>query len=331
LVTGGTGYIGSHTCLELLEAGFDVVIYDNLSNSSAHSVRRVEQLARRDLPLVIGDLRDQARLEATLRAHGCTQVLHFAGLKSVGESVAQPLKYYEHNVLGSLSLLKAMSATGINKLVFSSSATVYGKPQRLPLHESHRKETTNPYGQTKLTVERMLAELSVADPAWSISVLRYFNPVGAHPSGQIGEDPRGAPNNLMPYVAQVAVGKQPVLNVWGDDYETEDGTGVRDYIHVVDLARGHLSALQALAPGFCALNLGTGRGHSVFEVVREFEGASGRRIPYRVGPRRPGDVASCYADPSRAKELLGWSATKTLREMCEDQWRWQSQNPNGYT
>lgn len=331
LVTGGAGYIGSHTCLELVQANFDVVVYDNLSNSSAESVRRVERLTGRSIPLVQGDVRDQADLESVVRKYDCKHVLHFAGLKAVGESVADPLRYYEHNVLGSLTLLRAMSATGLNKLVFSSSATVYGEPQKLPLNEQHPKSTTNPYGQTKLIVERMLADLCIAVPTWHISVLRYFNPVGAHPSGEIGEDPKGAPNNLMPYVAQVAVGRRESLSVWGNDYPTPDGTGVRDYIHVVDLAKGHVRAVEALAPGYVAVNLGTGRGYSVLEVVREFEEASQRTVRYRIGPRRPGDVASCYADPGLAARMLSWKAEKTLQDMCEDQWRWQSKYPDGYS
>jgi UDP-glucose 4-epimerase len=331
LVTGGAGYIGCHTCLELLTSGFDIVAYDNLSNGSAESLRRVERLTGRQAPLVQGDILDEAALKATIERHRCSAVIHFAGLKAVGESVEQPLKYYENNVAGTLSLLRAMSASGLKRLVFSSSATVYGDPQALPLDEQHPCSATNPYGQTKLVIERMLFDLHRADPSWAITILRYFNPVGAHPSGEIGEDPQGVPNNLMPFIAQVAVGRRAVLNVWGNDYATPDGTGVRDYIHVVDLARGHVRALEKLTqPGCVPINLGTGRGYSVLEALTAFERASGKRINHRFAERRAGDVAACYANSATAERLLGWKAEKGLDEMCADQWRWQSQNPLGY-
>ncbi len=331
LVTGGAGYIGSHTCVELLEAGHRVVVYDNFSNSYPEAVDRVRQIAGDDCHLSEGDIRDQARLEATLEEHGCDAVIHFAGLKAVGESVEKPLDYYDNNVIGTHRLLRAMQTTGVKTLVFSSSATVYGDPQRLPLTEAHPLSATNPYGRTKLMIEDMLRDLFQSAPEWKIAILRYFNPVGAHASGLIGEDPQGIPNNLMPFVAQVAVGRRERLNVWGNDYPTPDGTGVRDYIHVVDLAKGHLCALDKLAePGCLAVNLGTGRGYSVLEVVRAFEQASGRPIPLTMAPRRAGDVASCYADPELAANLLGWRAERDITAMCADHWRWQKQNPQGY-
>jgi UDP-glucose 4-epimerase len=331
LVTGAAGYIGSHTCVELALAGFEVVAFDNLSNSSQQALVRAERLAQRPIPLVIGDIRDTALLQQTLADHACQAVIHFAGLKAVGESVAQPLRYYENNVVGTLSLLRAMQAAKVQRLVFSSSATVYGQPQRLPLDECHPRSATNPYGQSKLIVEQILEDLSRAAPGWQITILRYFNPVGAHPSGMIGEDPRDVPNNLMPYVAQVAIGRRETLNIWGGDYPTPDGTGVRDYIHVVDLAQGHVQALRHLdTPGCVAINLGTGHGYSVLDVVRAFERACGRPIPYQLAPRRAGDVASCYADPQLAAGLLGWTSRYTIDQMCADHWRWQSQNPNGY-
>lgn len=331
LVTGGAGYIGSHTCLQLLEQGHDVVVYDNFCNSHREALRRVEQLAARRLTVVEGDVRDEARVADALQTYGCTAVIHFAGLKAVGESVAQPLAYYDNNFIGTHRLLSAMRRVGVHTVVFSSSATVYGEPQRLPLTEDHPLSATNPYGRTKLFVEEMLRDLYRAEPHWRIAILRYFNPVGAHESGLIGEDPQGTPNNLMPYVAQVAIGRRPYLNVWGGDYPTPDGTGVRDYIHVVDLARGHLAALAQLdAPKLLTVNLGTGRGYSVLEVVRAFERASGRPVPYVIQPRRAGDVAACYADPSLAQALLGWKAEHDLDRMCADAWRWQQQNPQGY-
>ncbi|MCD6662604.1 MAG: UDP-glucose 4-epimerase GalE [Comamonas sp.] len=331
LVTGGAGYIGSHTCVELLQAGHRVVVFDNFSNSHREALHRVAQITGTAPAMVEGDIRDQAAIEAALRQHHCSAVIHFAGLKAVGESVAEPLAYYDNNIIGTHRLLRAMQRCGVRTLVFSSSATVYGEPQYLPLNESHPLSATNPYGRSKLFIEEMLRDLFNAQPDWRIAILRYFNPVGAHASGLIGEDPQGTPNNLMPYVAQVAVGRRTHLNVWGTDYPTPDGTGVRDYIHVVDLALGHLQALQWLAqPGCTAINLGTGVGYSVLEVVRAFEAASGRPVPYELSPRRTGDVATCYADATLARERLGWKAERTLATMCLDHWRWQSQNPNGY-
>lgn len=331
LVTGGAGYIGSHTCLELLAAGYEVVVYDNFSNSNPESLDRVARIGGRQPTVVQGDVRDKALLEQTLRQHQCTSVIHFAGLKAVGESVEKPLEYYDHNVIGTHRLLQAMLATGVRSLVFSSSATVYGDPQRLPLTEDHPLSATNPYGRTKLMIEDMLRDLFQSAPDWRIAILRYFNPVGAHESGLIGEDPRGIPNNLMPFVAQVAVGRREKLNVWGNDYPTPDGTGVRDYIHVVDLAAGHLRALERLLePGCMAVNIGTGRGYSVLEVIKAFEEASGRTIPVNMAARRAGDIASCYADPGFAEKSLGWRATRDIQTMCQDHWRWQVNNPEGY-
>ena len=335
LVTGGAGFIGSHTCVELLQAGHDVTVFDNFSNSHSESLERVQRITGRRLRVIRGDIRDRAALVTALRDSGAQSVVHFAGLKAVGESVQQPLSYYDNNVVGSLRLLEAMGMCGVKTLVFSSSATVYGDPQRLPLTEDHPLSSTNPYGQTKLTVEHMLGDLQRSDPSWRIGILRYFNPVGAHASGQIGEDPQGTPNNLMPFVAQVAVGLRPHLNVFGNDYPTTDGTGVRDYIHVVDLAIGHLKALDALAgwnqPSEClTVNLGTGTGYSVLDIVRAFEQASGKQVAYKVAPRRPGDVAACYADPGKAAALLNWRAQRCLADMCADTWRWQSCNPQGY-
>jgi len=331
LVTGGAGYIGSHTCLELLQAGHQVLVFDNFSNGHPEALKRIEQLAGRRLTLVRGDIRDQDAVEAALRQHGCTAVVHFAGLKAVGESVEQPLRYYDNNVVGTQRLLTAMYNCGVNTIVFSSSATVYGDPQRLPLAEDHPLSATNPYGRSKLFIEDMLRDLYRANPDWRIAILRYFNPVGAHASGRIGENPLGTPNNLMPFVAQVAIGRRDFLNVWGGDYATADGTGVRDYIHVVDLALGHLKALQRLdVPQCTEINLGTGNGYSVLEVVKAFEVASGRAVPYRISPRRAGDVAACYADPSYAERFLGWKAQRGLADMCRDHWNWQEQNPEGY-
>jgi len=332
LVTGGAGYIGAHTTLALLQAGHAVVVLDNLSNSSVESLRRVERIAGRAPVFVQGDVRDGALVERLLRQHGVGAVLHFAGLKTVGESVSMPLAYYDHNVAGSLALCQAMAAAGVWRLVFSSSATVYGDPATVPIHEDMPTGPTNPYGRTKWLVEHLLRDVAASDARWAIAALRYFNPVGAHDSGLIGEDPRGTPNNLLPYVAQVAVGRRAELAVFGDDYPTPDGTGVRDYIHVVDLADGHLKALQALQArsGLHTWNLGTGRGYSVLEIVRAFEQASGRSVPYRVAPRRPGDVATCYADPTRATRDLGWQAQRDLPQMMADTWRWQSANPQGY-
>ncbi|MDH5336858.1 MAG: UDP-glucose 4-epimerase GalE, partial [Nitrospira sp.] len=335
LVTGGAGYIGSHTCVELLQAGHDITVFDNFCNSHPESLARVQRITGKQFRFIRGDIRDRTSLVTALRESGAQSVIHFAGLKAVGESVQQPLSYYDNNVVGSLRLLEAMGTCGVKTLVFSSSATVYGDPQRLPLTEDHPLSATNPYGQTKLTVEHMLRDLQRSDTSWRIGILRYFNPVGAHASGLIGEDPQGTPNNLMPFVAQVAVGLRPHLNVFGDDYTTPDGTGVRDYIHVVDLAKGHLKALDALGRSTpqaecLTVNLGTGTGYSVLEMVRAFEQASGKRVTYNVAPRRPGDVATCYADPSKAAALLGWRTERSLADMCADTWRWQNLNPHGY-
>ncbi len=331
-VTGGAGYIGSHTCIELLQAGHDVTVYDNYSNSNPESIRRVEQISGRRVHLVQGDIRDKAALTDALRSSLATAVIHFAGLKSVGESVTQPLHYYDNNVVGTVRLLEAMGETGVRKLVFSSSATVYGDPQRLPLTEDHPLSVTNPYGRTKLMIEEMLRDLHHSDASWRIGILRYFNPIGAHVSGRIGEDPQGIPNNLMPYVSQVAAGRREQLQVWGNDYPTPDGTGVRDFIHVVDLAVGHVKALAYLdrQAGCTAFNLGTGKGYSVLELVRAFEKASGRTVPYQFAARRPGDVASCYASPELAARLLDWVPQRGLDAMCVDSWRWQQGNPEGY-
>jgi len=333
LVTGGAGYIGSHTCVELLRAGHNITVFDNFCNSHPESLERVQRITGKRFRFIRDDIRDRGALVTALRESGAQSVIHFAGLKAVGESVQQPLSYYDNNVVGSMRLLEAMGICGVKTLVFSSSATVYGDPQRLPLTEDHPLSATNPYGQTKLTVEQMLRDLQRSDTSWRIGILRYFNPVGAHESGLIGEDPQGTPNNLMPFVAQVAGGLRPHLNVFGNDYPTPDGTGVRDYIHVADLALGHLKALEALrrSPAEClTVNLGTGTGYSVREIVRAFEEASGKRVAYTVAPRRPGDVAACYADPSKAATLLGWRAERNLADMCADAWRWQSLNPHGY-
>ena len=332
-VTGGAGYIGSHTCVELLNAGLDVTVFDNFCNSRSESLARVERITGKKLRLIEGDIRDGAVLKAALQTSEATAVIHCAGLKAVGESVAQPLRYYDNNVVGTLRLLEAMGACGVKTLVFSSSATVYGDPQRLPLTEDHPLSATNPYGRSKLMIEDMLRDLHRSDASWRIGILRYFNPVGAHESGLIGEDPQGTPNNLLPFVAQVAVGKRAFLNVWGDDYATADGTGVRDYIHVVDLAVGHLKALERLqaVPDFLTVNLGTGIGYSVLDMVRAFELASGKPVPYQVAPRRPGDIAACYAEPTAALQLLGWRAERGLDAMCADAWRWQSGNPTGFS
>ena len=331
LVTGGAGYIGSHACVELLNAGEQVIVFDNFYNSNPLSLERVQTICGKSLIVIEGDIRDQAALEDVLTQFGCTAVIHFAGLKAVPESVAEPLKYYDYNVIGSHRLLSAMRNTRVNKLIFSSSSTVYGPPKFLPYTEDHPLNAINPYGRTKLVVEEMLRDQYASDPNWHIGILRYFNPVGAHQSGLIGEDPIGVPNNLVPFVAQVAVGRRDRLNIWGGDYDTPDGTGVRDYIHVMDLAAGHVAALRLLdSPKCFAVNLGTGAGSSVLEVVHAFEKASGVRIPYDVKPRRPGDLASYYAATTYASELMGWKATRTLKTMCADHWRWQSNNPNGY-
>lgn len=331
LVTGGAGYIGSHTCVALLEAGEQVVVFDNFCNSSPVSLERVQKICGKSLNVVEGDIRDQSLLEKTFVQFGCTAVLHFAGMKSVQESVLNPLEYYDNNVVGSHRLLRAMQRSRINRIIFSSSATVYGIPKFLPYTEDHPLNAVNAYGRTKLVVEEMLRDQYASDPSWRIGILRYFNPVGAHESGQIGEDPKGVPDNLVPFVAQVAVGLRERLNVWGDDYDTPDGTGVRDYIHVMDLAAGHVAALKALdGPKCFAVNLGTGVGNSVLEVVRAFEVASGKTIPYDIKSRRPGDIDAYYAATDYASELLGWKATRTLQTMCADHWHWQSTNPSGY-
>ena len=333
LVTGGAGYIGSHTVLELLLTGYQVVVLDNLCNSSAESLQRVEQIAGRAPVFVDGDIRDAVLLQRLFAEHSIEAVLHFAGLKAVRESLAQPLRYYDNNVYGSQVLLQACADAGVFNFVFSSSATVYGEPVQMPISEACSVgQPTNPYGRSKLMVEDILRDLAVSDPRWRIAILRYFNPVGAHESGLIGEDPNGIPNNLLPYIAQVAVGKLPELAVFGNDYPTPDGTGVRDYIHVVDLAEGHLRALEALhtRTGTHVWNLGTGHGYSVLAMIRAFEAASGQRVPYRVVPRRLGDIATCYADPTQAEHELGWKARRGLSEMMCDAWRWQSTNPNGY-
>ena len=333
LLTGGAGYIGSHTTLALLEAGFEVVVLDNLCNSSAESLHRVERICGKAPLFVQGDIRDRALLDGLFREHRIGAVLHFAGLKAVGESVREPLAYYENNVAGSVVLCKAMAAAGVFRLVFSSSATVYGEPAQMPIREDFPTGVpTNPYGRSKLMVEEILRDLAASDPRWSISLLRYFNPVGAHESGLIGEDPNGIPNNLLPYVAQVAIGKLAELAVFGNDYPTRDGTGVRDYIHVVDLAAGHLKALQAIeaGSGVHVWNLGTGTGYSVLEVIRVFKQVSKREVTFRVVPRRPGDVAECWASPAKAAVELGWRAQRDLHTMMVDAWRWQSQNPDGY-
>ena len=332
LLTGATGYIASHTWLALWAAGFDVVGVDDFSNSSPQVLQRLQQLSGHTPVFEQANVCDAAAMAALFQRHRIDATVHFAALKAVAESTAQPLAYYANNLGGLFTVCGAMHKQGVKRFVFSSSATVYGDPQRLPIAESAALSATNPYGQTKLMGEQMLRDLGAADPQWQTAVLRYFNPVGAHDSGLIGEDPRGVPNNLMPYVAQVAVGRRPRLSVYGSDYATPDGTGVRDYIHVTDLAQGHVAALQRLLnhPGSLTVNLGTGRGYSVLEVVAAFAAASGRNVPYELKPRRPGDVAACYADPTLAHQLLGWQAQHDLRRMCEDSWRWQSMNPQGF-
>lgn len=326
LVTGGMGYIGSHTCVELMAAGHDVVVVDNLSNAKLSVQERVARIAGKAFVFVELDVRDRAGLERLFAEHRFDGVIHFAGLKAVGESVAQPLRYYDNNVNGSLVLFETMAKFGVKTLVFSSSATVYGDPASVPIVEHFPLSATNPYGRSKLMIEEMLRDLALADPDWRIALLRYFNPVGAHQSGLIGEDPNGIPNNLLPFIAQVAVGRRPQLSVYGDDYPTPDGTGLRDYIHVVDLALGHVKTLDKLAggPGVVTYNLGTGRGNSVLEMVRAFEAASGRPVPYQIVARRPGDIAACYAEVALAERELGWKAERGVAEMCADSWRWQS-------
>ncbi len=332
LVTGGAGYIGSHTCLELLQAGHEVTVVDNLSNSKEESLRRVKEITGKKLDFHRVDLLDREALDQVFAGTPINAVIHFAGLKAVGESVKIPLDYYHNNITGTLILCEVMGKHGVKNLVFSSSATVYGDPASVPITEDFPLGATNPYGRTKLMIEEILRDWQVSDNSLNIALLRYFNPVGAHPSGRIGEDPNGIPNNLLPFISQVAVGKLPRLRVFGGDYPTRDGTGVRDYIHVVDLAIGHLRALEKLRenPGIVTYNLGTGRGYSVLEMVAAYEKAAGRTIPYEIVGRRPGDVAECYADPARAREELGWTAGREVEEMCADTWRWQSGNPEGY-
>ncbi len=326
LLTGGAGYIGSHTAVALAAAGHEVVCFDNLSNSRAEVMDRLETITGQSIPLIVGDIRDRTALEQAMRSHAIEAVIHFAGLKAVGEAVAKPLIYYDNNVRGTLSLIEAMIACSVRTLVFSSSATVYGEPQYLPLDEIHPTSATNPYGRTKLMIEEMLTDIAAADPDWRIAVLRYFNPVGAHESGLIGEDPNGIPNNLMPFISRVASGRLERLSVFGDDYDTPDGTGVRDYIHVTDLAAGHLAALGAISSynePISTWNLGTGRGYSVLEMVRAFERVNGVSVPYQIADRRPGDVASCYASPDKAKAELGWEAALGLEDMCSSMWRFE--------
>lgn len=332
LVTGGAGYIGSHTCIELLNEGHEVVVVDNLSNSKEESLRRVQELTGKSLSFHKVDLRDKAALNAVFKDAAIDSVVHFAGLKAVGESVSIPLSYYDNNITGTLVLCEVMAANGVKNIVFSSSATVYGDPETVPITEDFPLSATNPYGRSKLFVEDILSDIHVSDNSWNVALLRYFNPVGAHVSGRIGEDPNDIPNNLMPYVSQVAIGKLESLSVFGDDYPTPDGTGVRDYIHVVDLALGHVKALEKLTtnPGVVIYNLGTGNGYSVLDMVKAFEKASGKTVAYKIVARRSGDIAVCYANPAKAKQDIGWEATRGIEEMCNDAWRWQSDNPNGY-
>jgi len=332
LLTGGAGYIGSHACVALLDAGHEVVILDNLCNSSRIAVERVAQICGRAPEFVEGDIRDRKLLDRLFAERPVRGVMHFAGLKAVGESVEKPLEYYDNNVSGTLALLAAMRRAGVRTIVFSSSATVYGDPSSVPIREDFPRSATSPYGRCKLMIEDILFDLYGAEPGWSMACLRYFNPVGAHASGLIGEAPQGMPNNLMPYVAQVAVGRRERLSVFGGDYPTPDGTGVRDYIHVVDLAQGHVGALDWLdrTGGLLTVNLGTGQGYSVLDMVRAFERASGRTVPYQIVARRPGDIAACWADPTRARTLLGWEAKRGIDAMCADTWRWQTMNPDGY-
>jgi len=332
LVTGGAGYIGSHTTVLLLEAGYEVVIFDNFSNSSRESIRRVERLVDKEIAVIEGDIRNEDDLQKVFDTYSIDSVIHFAGLKAVGESVEEPLKYYDNNINGTRVLCEVMAKNGCKSIVFSSSATVYGDPHSVPIREDFPLFATNPYGRTKLFVEGMLNDLYISDKEWKIVLLRYFNPVGAHISGTIGEDPNGIPNNLMPFIAQTAVGKRECLSVFGDDYDTPDGTGVRDYIHVVDLADAHVKALDNIGSfdEVMSINIGTGNGYSVLDMVKAFEKASGKKVAYKIAPRRAGDIASCYADPSYAKKILAWEATHSIKDMCEDTWRWQSNNPNGY-
>jgi len=332
LVTGGAGYIGSHTVILLIEAGYEIVIFDNFCNASKEAIKRVEKIVGQEITTVEGDVRNADDLHSVFNTHTIEAVIHFAGLKAVGESVEKPLKYYDNNVNGTAVLCEVMSEHGCKSIVFSSSATVYGDPHTTPILESFPLSATNPYGRSKLFVEEILRDLYVSDNEWKIVLLRYFNPVGAHPSGTIGEDPNGIPNNLMPYITQTAVGKLSCLSVFGDDYDTHDGTGVRDYIHVMDLANGHVKALKKIKSftEVMTINLGTGTGYSVLDMVKAFEKASGKKVPYCIAPRRAGDIAKCYANPSYAKEILGWEAKKSIEKMCEDSWRWQSKNPKGF-
>ena len=332
LVTGGAGYIGSHACVELLNSGFEVVVIDNLCNSNEEALKRVEEITGKSIKFYKEELLNWDALEEIFNKEKIDAVMHFAGLKAVGESVSQPIRYYNNNITGTLVLCEVMNKYGVKNLVFSSSATVYGNPHTVPIDEESPLSATNPYGRTKLMIEEMLRDLYIADKNWNIAILRYFNPIGAHASGRIGEDPKGIPNNLVPYITQVAIGKRDKLRVYGNDYPTADGTGVRDYIHVVDLVLGHLKALEKLRsnPGVVTYNLGTGIGYTVLEVVKAFSKTSGREIPYEIVARRPGDIAACYADPSKAKTELGWCAVKGLEEMCKDSWNWQNGNPNGY-
>lgn len=331
LVTGGAGFIGSHTCVELLENGYELVIVDNFINSKPESLKRIKQISGRDFKFYEIDLLDEAGLETIFSENEIEAVIHFAGLKAVGESVQKPLWYYHNNLTGTLLLCKVMAKYNVKKLVFSSSATVYGNPASVPIREDFPLSTTNPYGSTKLMIENILRDVYVPDHEWSIALLRYFNPIGAHESGLIGEDPNGIPNNLMPYIAQVAAKKLEILSVFGDDYDTPDGTGVRDYIHVVDLARGHIKAVEKVlsSTGIDAYNLGTGHGYSVLDMVKAFSEVNGVAVPYKIAPRRPGDIAQCYADPTKAKEVLGWQAEFSLEKMCRDAWNFMVQNPNG--
>jgi len=333
LVTGGAGYIGSHTLIELINNNFEVVVIDNLANSSRESLRRVEQITEHEIPFIEADVRDQSVLDDIFTTYSIDSVIHFAGLKAVGESVAKPLEYYDNNLVSTLALLEAMRKYSVKQLVFSSSATVYGSPSELPLRETSTVGVglTNPYGKTKYMIEQIIQDYCAADPTFEATILRYFNPIGAHQSGQIGEDPNGIPNNLLPYVAQVAVSKLQSVGVFGDDYDTPDGTGVRDYIHVVDLARGHVAALQHMKAGANVYNLGTGSGTSVLEIIKAFSKACGRDLPYEIKPRRAGDIAACYADCSKAERELGWRAELSIEQACADSWRWQSQNPNGFS
>jgi len=333
LVTGGAGYIGSHTVIELQNAGYEVVVVDNLSNSSEKSLGRVSAITGKPVTFYKTDILDKDGLEAVFQKEKIDSCIHFAGLKAVGESVQKPWEYYENNIAGTLVLLDVMRKHNVKNIIFSSSATVYGKPSMIPITEDCPKgEITNPYGQTKSMLEQILTDIQVADPEWNVILLRYFNPIGAHKSGTIGENPNGIPNNLMPYITQVAVGKLETLGVFGNDYETPDGTGVRDYIHVVDLAVGHVKAVEKIekTPGLCIYNLGTGVGYSVLDMVKNFEEATGKKVPYTIKPRRLGDIGTCYSDATKAKEELGWTAQYGIKEMCEDSWRWQSGNPNGY-